>query len=223
MTAKILIVDDDDATRGGLTELLRHAGYDPRPFGTFAEARTALASEAHDLLISDLRLDGFNGLQLVALSPRPVPTIIVTGYPDRVLEGEARRLGAEYLVKPVMPATLLRLVRQRLTEGQQPAADGSERTRRWVRKALARPIQARVEDQAAHVLDVSYGGVRFTTMAAGPDVLPTTVRLEWPSPPLAIALDLVWTSRAGDGTWICGAAVAAGHDLQWRRLVDGVA
>jgi DNA-binding response OmpR family regulator len=223
MPARILIVDDDEATRGGLTELLRHAGYDPQPFGTFGEARTALASEPPDLLISDLRLDGFNGLQLVALSPRPVPAIIVTGFHDHVLEGEARRLGAEYLVKPVMPATLLRLIQQRLTEAHHPDAGAPSHTRRWVRKPLVRPLDARVQDQAARVLDVSYGGIRFETTAALTGPPPPSVRLEWPSPPLAVDLDVVWANRAHGGGWIIGAAVATGHDLQWRRLVDAVA
>jgi hypothetical protein len=47
------------------------------------------------LVIADLRLGGFNGLQLLLLSPRPIPTIIITGFPDQVLEAEARRAGAD--------------------------------------------------------------------------------------------------------------------------------
>jgi DNA-binding response OmpR family regulator len=219
MAAKILIVDDDDATRGGLTELLRHAGYDPRPFSTFAEARTALDTEVPDLLISDLRLDGFNGLQLVALSPRPVPAIIVTGFPDSVLEGEARRMGAEYLVKPVIPATLLRLIQQRLTAA---GSDVHARTRRWARKPLTQALDGLVEDQVARVLDISYGGVRFETLSDRGTPLPPSVRLVLPSPAVAIELDVVWANRDANG-WLCGAAVADDADPTWRRVVDALA
>ncbi|MGH9203225.1 MAG: response regulator, partial [Vicinamibacterales bacterium] len=62
MTPKILIVEDDVATRVGLQELLRHAGYDAIVAGTFRDGRRALEEETPDLLIADLRLDGFNGL-----------------------------------------------------------------------------------------------------------------------------------------------------------------
>jgi DNA-binding response OmpR family regulator len=48
------------------------------------------------------------------LSPQPIPTIIVTGFHDQVLEAEARRAGADYVVKPVSPSNLMTLVRERL-------------------------------------------------------------------------------------------------------------
>ncbi len=110
MPPKILIVEDDLATRVGLQELLASAGYIAVVAGDFREGRRALEQERPDLLIVDLRLQGFNGLQLLHINPRPIPTIVVTGFPDDVLQGDARRLGAEYLVKPVDPAKLLGLV-----------------------------------------------------------------------------------------------------------------
>jgi CheY-like chemotaxis protein len=102
--AKIVIVEDDDATRAGYRELLNLAGHEVIATSTYQEGRQAVQVESPDLVIADLRLGGFNGLQLLLLSPRPIPTIIVTGFPDQVLEAEARRAGADYVVKPISPA-----------------------------------------------------------------------------------------------------------------------
>ncbi len=93
---KILIVDDDDATRRGLTTLLSEAGYTVLPSASLKSAMEALAKDEPDLLITDVRLQGYNGLQLVAMSPRQIPTIVVTGFPDRMLETDAHKMGAEY-------------------------------------------------------------------------------------------------------------------------------
>src|SRR5689334_20905714 len=90
---KILIVDDDEATRRGLAALLERAGYRVAVAGSLQDGRFALSTEQPDLLISDVRLGAFNGLQLVATAPRSIPTIMITGYPDPVLVTEAHRLG----------------------------------------------------------------------------------------------------------------------------------
>jgi DNA-binding response OmpR family regulator len=112
--AKILIVEDDDATRTGYRELLSLAGHEVLAAATYEAGRRAAADEHPDLVLTDLRLGGYNGLQLLFLSPEPCPTIIVTGFHDAVLEAEAHRAGAAYLVKPVSPSTLVALVEQML-------------------------------------------------------------------------------------------------------------
>jgi DNA-binding response OmpR family regulator len=118
--AKILIVEDDDATRTGYREFLKLAGHDVIATSTYQEGRQAAATENPDLVIADLRLGGFNGLQLLLLSPQPIPTIIVTGFHDEVLEAEARRAGADYVVKPISPANLVTLVKERLERRSGP-------------------------------------------------------------------------------------------------------
>jgi DNA-binding NtrC family response regulator len=111
---KILLVEDDNATRVGLSTLLKRAGYDVVATESVQEGRTVLESEPPDLLITDVRLGAFNGLQLIAMSPRPIPAIVTTGFPDPVLEAEARQFGAQFLLKPIDPAGLLSLVAELL-------------------------------------------------------------------------------------------------------------
>jgi two-component system response regulator HydG len=114
--AKILIVEDDDATRQGYQELLTLAGHDVVTASSYQTGRDAIATEHPELLITDLRLGEFNGLQLLLFSPQPIPAIVVTGFHDRVLEAEARRAGADYVVKPLLPSVLLNRVEERLAE-----------------------------------------------------------------------------------------------------------
>src|SRR5215207_9597651 len=131
--ATILIVDDHRVTRLGLAEMIGDAGYSVVTTGTFQEARQILREDPPDLLIADVRLGSFNGLQLVISGPKRVPSIVITGYADPVLEAEARRVGAEYLVKPVDPERLLTIIRQKLDE--QPPSFAIQR--RWHRKSVA--------------------------------------------------------------------------------------
>jgi DNA-binding NtrC family response regulator len=111
---RVLIVDDDGATRRGLVQLLTQAGYEATAVGTFDEARRIIGASPPDLLITDIRLEAYNGLQLILNSPRTIPTIVITGFADPVLEAEARRGGAAYLVKPVQPLELLEAVAEKL-------------------------------------------------------------------------------------------------------------
>ena len=114
MPSKVLIVDDDKTTREGLAEFLEEAGYEAVAVGTFEDATRVLRTSPPDLLIADVRLGPFNGLQLVISSPQPIPAIIITGFADPVLEADARRRGADYVLKPVSPSRLLDLVAQKL-------------------------------------------------------------------------------------------------------------
>jgi DNA-binding NtrC family response regulator len=111
---RVLIVDDDGSTRRGLVQLLVQAGYDATAVGTFEEARRIISVTPPDLLITDIRLEEYNGLQLILNSPRTIPTIVITGFADPVLEAEARRGGAAYIVKPVQPLQLLEVVAEKL-------------------------------------------------------------------------------------------------------------
>lgn len=110
MKARVLIVEDHDVTREGLKQILANAGYDPIAVGSFPEGLHALETTRPDLLIVDVRLGEYNGLQLVIAAEGKTPAIVLTGYADAVIEGDARHEGAEYLVKPVAPATLLHVV-----------------------------------------------------------------------------------------------------------------
>lgn len=114
MPQTILIADDDPSIRLWLACLLQEAGYGVISVGTLEEGKAALGTGEPDLLIADVRLGAFNGLQLVAMSRGRIPAIVLTGYDDPVLHKDAAMLGAEFLLKPTGSAELLRVVAEKL-------------------------------------------------------------------------------------------------------------
>lgn len=120
----ILIVDDDPATLDGLTALVEGAGYSALSAADYAEGRRLLTQLPVDLVIADVRLGAYNGLQLIVFAqslPTPPRAIVTSGFDDRVLAEEARALGAPFLLKPIEPAHLLALI----SEGVVPPASSS--------------------------------------------------------------------------------------------------
>lgn len=218
-TKKILVVDDDDATRQGVVSLLSEIGYTAIGAGTLKAATEVVERESPDLIITDVRLQGYNGLQLLAMAPRVIPAIVVTGFPDRMLEADAQKMGAEYLVKPVSPATLLSVVRRKLERERGVFSP----VRRWTRKALTTRLPAKIQDFPARILDISYGGLRLEIDRAFGARLPHSLCLTLPSSNMAIDVTVVWQKPSGASGWLCGAEIPEPSPQLWRQLVDGVA
>ena len=220
MPSKVLIVDDDKTTREGLAEFLEEAGYEAVAVGTFEDATRVLRTTPPDLLIADVRLGPFNGLQLVISSPQPIPAIIITGFADPVLESDARRRGADYVLKPISPARLLDLVAQKLSAAQP----GFGTPRRWERKPVIGGLPISVDDVPARIVDVSYGGLRFEMQRNVPgaeSTLPSSLSITLPSAQLSVQAKLVWENLIGDGKWMCGAALFQ-ETPEWHGLVDAI-
>jgi len=197
--------------------MLADAGYRVLTADSFDRAVDVLKAKSPDLMILDVRLGDFNGLQLIVTAPHPIPTIVVTGFVDPVLERDARALGAEYLVKPITRDLLLSMIERQLP---LPAAG---RERRWRRKHLSRGLPTQVNRRPGHLLDVSYGGARLEVDAA--DALPASLAVALPGSGRFIHLEVVWSVRQPEHGWQCGAVIAEANDLamqEWRELVDSV-
>ena len=113
MKRRILVVDDADPVRRMLTELLGNAGYEVISAATFEEGKKLADSANPDLLLIDVRLGDYNGLQLAVrerVNHPGRPVIVMTGHSDPVLEAEARRQGAEFVEKPLQPTSLIELI-----------------------------------------------------------------------------------------------------------------
>jgi DNA-binding response OmpR family regulator len=101
--SKALIVDDDVQVLSFVKQLMETAGHEVLSASTFAQAREYI--QAHDLaiLVADVRLGDFNGIQLGILAKNSRPNIrivIMSGWDDPVLRHEADQLGAAYVQKP---------------------------------------------------------------------------------------------------------------------------
>ncbi|MDB5350804.1 MAG: response regulator with CheY-like receiver, AAA-type ATPase, and DNA-binding domain [Planctomycetota bacterium] len=116
MRKKLLIVDDDPQGSAQLRRLLESEELSVEVVDNGQDALAALASSDYSILITDLRMPGMGGMDLIReiAARRLTVTVIVTtafGSIDRVVE--AMRLGAyDFLTKPIDP-TYLRLVMDR--------------------------------------------------------------------------------------------------------------
>lgn len=117
MTARIYIVDDDADHLASLCDLIKVSGYDPRAFSSAQDALAGL-EEVPDLIISDLRMPGMDGIALlkeVKARALSVPVMLLTGHGDVDHAVEAIRAGAEdFLEKPYDSAHLLAVIRRAL-------------------------------------------------------------------------------------------------------------
>ena len=109
--ALISIVDDDASVREAMQALMKSLGYAAE---TFASAEEFLASDSRNqavCLITDMQMPGLTGLGLydrLLASGRPVPTIMITAYPDERVRARALQAGVVcYLVKPFNESDLL--------------------------------------------------------------------------------------------------------------------
>ncbi len=101
----ILLVDDHDATRETLTELIRDLGHDVLAAANQAQAVKLVEERRFDLVLTDLKLPDGSGLEVMRrlrqVNP-DTPVVMITGHATIDNAVEATRMGAyEYLTKPV--------------------------------------------------------------------------------------------------------------------------
>lgn len=113
---RLLVVDDSADTRELLQRNLSSQGYDVLTAGGVAEALDVLASATVNLVITDLKMPGTSGLELVRHVKdklKDTDVITITGYPSVEGAVAAVKLGAEeYLTKPFTQEELFAAVRQ---------------------------------------------------------------------------------------------------------------
>jgi CheY-like chemotaxis protein/anti-sigma regulatory factor (Ser/Thr protein kinase) len=135
-TPDILVVDDDDATREGLCQLLALDGFNADCEKDGAQALKRLQTQDIKVALLDVMLPGMGGLEVLAHSARDgsnVRIIIMTGMdtPENVL-GALRDRAYAFLSKPIEPARLVELVRKALTTDVAPPIEVLSARREWV-------------------------------------------------------------------------------------------
>lgn len=113
-SAQLLVVDDDRGVRSALRVNLTKAGHAVTLATSVDEALQALRSSPFDLVITDVKMPGENGLSLLARVREAwvdTPVIVMTGYGSVQDAVSAMKAGAsDYIIKPVEKAELLLLV-----------------------------------------------------------------------------------------------------------------
>jgi len=114
----ILVVDDEPIVRESIRDWLKDAGYQVATAESGEEALEMIDKQEFSVMILDIRLPGKTGINVLnevkSLNPH-IKSIVITAYPSVELAVEAMKLGAvDYLIKPVAPDDLERLIRETL-------------------------------------------------------------------------------------------------------------
>ena len=158
--AKILVVDDERNVLLTVVAILEQEGYDVDSAGDGRTAIEAIRTRQYDLVLTDLKMPGVDGLAVLEAvrntSPNTV-TVMMTGYGSVDTALEAVQRGAyEYLLKPTEVVDLKAAVRRSLERKRLSEIDTLYRISRTVTTTLdADKIAAEVTDAVRRVLGVA--------------------------------------------------------------------
>jgi phosphoserine phosphatase RsbU/P len=158
---RVVIIDDDESIRR-LIEVYLRESYDVKAFADAESALQYIGTEPIDLVISDIKMPGMDGMTLRRrLADRNdtdvLPFIFLTSSEDQSTQEEAADLGVDdYLSKPITKARLLTVVKRLLKRARD------------LREKVGLHLEARVTASLAPQLPEQIGGFRsiVRTLAA---------------------------------------------------------
>jgi two-component system response regulator AtoC len=144
---RVLVVEDEAYVRDSLVEILRSRRFEASPVGSTAEALEHVARTPVDVVLSDLRMPGADGLELVRrmqTAAPDVPVVILTGHGNVPSAVECLKAGAsDYILKPAEPEAL------EVALERAPACRAPPRAVRYLRTAVADEAEEAVGESEA--------------------------------------------------------------------------
>jgi len=144
---RVLVVEDEAYVRDSLVEILRARRFDASAAGSVAEALAHLGRAPVDVVLSDLRMPGADGLELVRrmqTAAPDVPVVILTGHGNVASAVECLKAGAsDYILKPAEPEAL-EVALDRALEGR-----ALRREVRYLRSAVADQTEVAIGESGA--------------------------------------------------------------------------
>jgi len=141
---RVLIVDDDDSVRTALLRVLQRAGFTCRDVASGPLALELLGSERFDVMLTDVKMPGMSGVELVPKAraiDEDLTVLMLSGVNEVAFATEAMKLGAvDYLVKPASAEQLAEALHAALHR----RALGIERRR--VERMIREEVQLRTAD-----------------------------------------------------------------------------
>jgi two-component system response regulator FixJ len=170
----VFVVDDDEAMRDSLDFLLSSAGCAVRTFEAAERLLEALTDGDCGCVVSDVRMPGIDGLELLrrikAAHPN-LPVVIITGHGDVPLAVEAMKLGAvDFLEKPFEDDRLVGMIEAAIRQAE-PAAKS---------EAAALDIAARIatlSPRERQVMDGLVAGLSNKLIARDYEISPRTIEV----------------------------------------------
>src|ERR1051326_165058 len=168
--SKILVVDDEPSVLLTVVAILQQEGYDVDAAANGQTAIEWIRSRQYDLVMTDLKMPGVDGLQVLEEVRKTAPntvTLMMTGYGSVDTALEALQHGAyEYLLKPTEVPDLKAALRRSLERKRLSEIDTLYRINRTAAASLdAAHISSEVSEAAREVLGVS--GARLVDFSDG--------------------------------------------------------
>ncbi len=120
---RILVVDDDEIALNNLVHILRKEGYDVDQADSGKKAIENLGKNAYDLVLTDLKMEKIDGMEVLASTRRLQPdteTIIITGHATVDSAVEALKKNAhDYITKPYRISEVREIVQEALYKRRQ--------------------------------------------------------------------------------------------------------
>ncbi len=167
--ARILVVDDEGAIRYSISKTLQRVGYQVHTAASGEEALDLMKRQDYDVVLTDIRMPGLSGVDLLAKIKERAPdavVILLTGYASLETAIESLRLGAhDYLVKPSSSQD----IRNSVSEGVERARNMRHR------RALLRSIRDNVEELTGERIELERAATKGGAAPANtPVVTPVT-------------------------------------------------
>jgi DNA-binding response OmpR family regulator len=114
--SRIMIIEDDEEMRSLLKDFLEEEGFETDPVSNGVEALEKLSKDRFDLVITDIRMPGLTGLDIlpgIRKRKPEAPIIVMTAYgTDDMRRRSLERGATAYLEKPIPLSQLRTLIRE---------------------------------------------------------------------------------------------------------------
>jgi len=171
---KVFVIDDDEAMRDSLEFLLGTANFDVTLFESAQHFLDALAGVDFGCVVSDVRMPGIDGIELLKrlkASHSTLPVVIMTGHGDVPLAVEAMKLGAvDFLEKPFEDDRLIGMIDAAFKQAEAGAQN----------VALTAEIAERIatlSPRERQVMDGLIAGLSNKMIAREYDISPRTIEV----------------------------------------------
>lgn len=157
----LLIVDDDKSMRQSLLALMQAAGWQAEAVARADRALELLGEMQPDVILSDVRMPGMSGLDLLAQLERDMapPLVLISAHGDIPMAVEAMQAGAySFVEKPYEPRRLLTILTHAAEQSRMKASNARLKERLFALSGLDRVLLGQTPSVAAlreEVLDLS--------------------------------------------------------------------
>lgn len=181
---KVLLVEDVDTLRDVLKSILQSSGYE---VDAFADAESALESMKRNdyiCILSDFKLPGMNGLQLlqkIRELSRTTPFVIMTAYGSIEIAVEALKSGAnDFLSKPFEPEVLTSVIKDIIQHRQIVDRSSGVRTKRERTFLTKNPEVERILQQVRRVARVDTSALILGESGTGKELIARAIHANSP-------------------------------------------